>query len=82
LGSNKIQDAGVRIVVKVLLEKPKLGLTSLNLSDNLITSEGCKVICTLIDRSRYLDDLQMQNNEIDNDGANRLISSLKKRRLA
>ena len=57
LAGNKIGDEGVRLIVNALVGKPKLELTSLNLSDNLITSAGCKLVCSLVDKARYLDDL-------------------------
>ena len=72
----------MRLIVNALIAKPKLNLTVLNLSDNLITSAGCKLVCSLVDKARYLDDLQLQNNDIDNVGAQRLVESLKKRRVA
>jgi Ran GTPase-activating protein (RanGAP) involved in mRNA processing and transport len=59
LSGNKIGDEGCRIVVKSLIDKPKLMITSLNLSDNAITSEGCKLICSLVDKARMLDNLQL-----------------------
>ena len=57
LAGNKILDEGVRIVVRALIDKPKLMINSLNLSDNGMTSEGCKLVCSLVDKARHLDDL-------------------------
>ena len=69
LAGNAIGDEVVEIVCKALKQKTKQQLRALNLSDNKITSAGCLVICYLVSRCKTVEELQLQNNQIDNVGA-------------
>jgi len=51
----------------------------LSLSNNNISSKGCKMICEFIAKCQTLEELQLSNNQIDNEGAQELIKVLKNR---
>lgn len=57
------------MVTTALKNKQKQQLNSLNLSENNVTSQGCLMVCDLINRCPTLEELQLQNNDIDNTGA-------------
>ena len=69
LTGNNIGDEGVSIVIRALSNKKKQSLHVLSMSDNKITSKGCKTICEFISKCACLEELQLSNNEIDNEGA-------------
>jgi Ran GTPase-activating protein (RanGAP) involved in mRNA processing and transport len=45
LSGNNIGDEGVEIVINALKNKKRQSLRTLSLSNNQITSRGCKIIC-------------------------------------
>ena len=57
------------MVTTALKNKQKQQLNSLNLSENNVTSQGCLMVCDLINRCPTLEEIQLQNNDIDNTGA-------------
>lgn len=73
LSGNNIGDEGVNIVITALSNKKKQSIHILSLSNNRITSEGCKKICEFIAMCNTLEEIQLSNNEIDNEGAKQLI---------
>ena len=79
LGCNAIGDEGVRIVTSALKNKQKQQLCSLNLSENSMTSQGCIMVCDLINRCPTLNEIQLQNNQIDNSGAQQLVDAIQNR---
>ena len=80
LSGNNFGDEGVAIVIRALSNKKKHSLQVLGLSNNFLTSEGCKLICQYIATCSSLQEIQLSNNEIDNDGAQKLIQVLKNRK--
>lgn len=81
LGCNAIGDEGVRIVTTALKGKQKQQLCSLNLSENNISSDGCLMICDLINRCPTLEEIMLQNNNIDNHGAQTLVEVIQGRKF-
>ena len=79
LSGNNIGDDGVAIVIKALSNKKRQSLHVLSLSNNNISSKGCKMICEFIQKCTTLEELQLSNNQIDNEGAQALIKVLKNR---
>jgi Leucine-rich repeat (LRR) protein len=77
LTGNNFGDEGIEIVIKALLSKKRQSLNNLCLSNNRITSVGCKLVCEFIKKCHSLEELHISNNEIDNSGANELIKVLK-----
>jgi len=57
LSGNNIGDEGVSIVIRALSNKKKQSLHVLSMSDNKITSKGCKTICEFIARCACLEEL-------------------------
>jgi len=54
----------------------------LNLADNKITSKGMQMICELMAKVNTLEELQLQNNDIDNNGAKALLQQLNTRNIS
>jgi len=81
LGCNAIGDEGVRIVTDALKNKQKQQLCSLNLSENAMSSQGCLMVCDLINRCPTLEEIYLQNNNIDNNGAMTLVESIRGRKI-
>ena len=81
LGCNAIGDEGVRIVTAALKGKQKQQLSSLNLSENNVSSQGCLMVCDLINRCPTLEEIQLQNNNIDNAGGQALAESIQGRKI-
>lgn len=50
------------------------------MSNNKITSKGCKIICEFIAKCNSLEELALSNNEIDNEGAKQLVQVLKNKK--
>lgn len=73
LSGNNIGDEGVAIVIKALSNKKKQSLHVLSLSNNRISSVGCKKICEFIALCSSMEEIQLSNNDIDNEGAKQLI---------
>ena len=80
LSGNNIGDEGVTIVIKALSNKKKQSLHVLSLSNNRISSAGCKKICEFIAVCSPLEEIQLSNNDIDNEGAKKLIQVLKNKK--
>jgi Ran GTPase-activating protein (RanGAP) involved in mRNA processing and transport len=80
LSGNNVGDEGVAIIIKAMITKKKQSLNVLSLSDNKISSKGCKNICEFISKCACLQELQLSNNEIDNEGAKALIAVLKNKK--
>jgi len=80
LSGNNIGDEGVAIVIKALSNKKKQSLHVLSLSNNRISSPGCKNICEFIAMCNTLEEIQLSNNDIDNEGAKQLIQVLKNKK--
>jgi len=57
LSGNNIGDEGIDIVLKALMNKKKQSLVNLSLSNNKITSRGCKQICEFIQKCHSLEEL-------------------------
>jgi Ran GTPase-activating protein (RanGAP) involved in mRNA processing and transport len=57
LSGNNIGDEGVEIVIKALQNKKRQSLHVLSLSNNKITSIGCKIICEFIAKCHSLEEL-------------------------
>jgi Ran GTPase-activating protein (RanGAP) involved in mRNA processing and transport len=57
LSGNNIGDEGTQIVIKSLSNKKKQSLHVLSLSNNRITSKGCKIICEFIAKCHSLEEL-------------------------
>jgi Ran GTPase-activating protein (RanGAP) involved in mRNA processing and transport len=57
LSGNNIGDEGVSIIIKAMIKKTKQSLNVLSLSDNKITSKGCKTICEFINKCGCLQEL-------------------------
>ena len=53
----------------------------MNLSENGVTSQGCLMVCDLINRCPTLEELQLQNNAIDNHGAQALVNAIRGRKI-
>lgn len=69
------------MVTTALKNKQKQQLHSLNLSENNVTSQGCLMVCDLINRCPTLEELQLQNNDIDNTGAQSLVEAIRGRKF-
>lgn len=54
---------------------------SLNLSENNLTSSGCLMVCDLIRACPTLEEIQLQNNSIDNNGAQTLVEVIQGRKF-
>jgi len=78
---NNIGDDGVNIIITALSNKKRQLIQTLCLQNNLITSKGCKQICQFIPKCSQIEDLQLSNNDIDNEGAEELIKVLKSNAL-
>ena len=77
LTGNNMGDDGIEIVIKALSSKKRQSLNNLCLSNNRITSAGCKMVCEFIKKCHSLEELHISNNDIDNVGANELIKVLR-----
>jgi Ran GTPase-activating protein (RanGAP) involved in mRNA processing and transport len=54
LSGNNIGDDGVSIITKAMITKKKQSLNVLSLSDNKISSKGCKDICVFLSKCACL----------------------------
>ena len=57
LSGNNIGDEGIEIVIKALSNKKRQSLQMLMVSNNKISSRGCKLICLFIDKCHSLEEL-------------------------
>jgi len=56
-------------------------MQALMLSDNKITSVGCLELVKLLQQTSTLQELQLQNNDIDNEGGKALVAHQKRSKI-
>lgn len=70
----QLGDSQVPLVCAVIANLPYIN--KLSLSENIITSEGCTVLCETLNKTKYLGLLDLSNNYLDDDCAEGLAKCL------